>query len=157
MKRCQGGKSPREWGQGLILGVLSPQTPAKCCYGLKAWDLASGEVLHTLEGHTGGVTEVKVTADGTRAVSVSRDSTLVSWGLESGTRVAAFAGDAPMTAVVLARDGRTIAAGDNQGRVHFLRIDQALKSPVHPGSIRRRPLRGSISTSRTLTTRHERT
>ena len=37
---------------------------------LKVWDLATGADLDTLEGHTGPVTTVALTRDGTRAVVV---------------------------------------------------------------------------------------
>ena len=38
---------------------------------LRLWDLATGETLRTLEGHTGGVNAVAVLADGSRALSGS--------------------------------------------------------------------------------------
>ena len=50
---------------------------------LRIWDLESGQLLRTLEGHLGGV-EVAVTPDGRRVVSGSKDKTLRVWDLESG-------------------------------------------------------------------------
>ncbi len=38
---------------------------------LKVWDLATGQAVHSLQGHTSGVTGVAVTADGRFAVSAS--------------------------------------------------------------------------------------
>ena len=40
-------------------------------------------MLHTLEGHTGWVNAVFVTADGRRCVSASRDGTLRIWDMSS--------------------------------------------------------------------------
>ena len=54
---------------------------------LKVWDVESGEVLRTLEGHTKGVSGVALTLDGLRAVSASGDNTLKVWDVESGKPV----------------------------------------------------------------------
>ena len=43
---------------------------------LRLWDLASGALLRTLEGHTDVVEAVAVTADGSSVVSGSWDKTL---------------------------------------------------------------------------------
>ena len=49
---------------------------------LRVWDLASGQCLHVLEGHTDEVTAVAV-AEG-RVVSGSRGQTLRVWDLAFG-------------------------------------------------------------------------
>jgi len=46
------------------------------------WDLATGNFLRTLEGHTKSVRSVAVTADG-KVVSASSDKTLKVWNLAS--------------------------------------------------------------------------
>ena len=51
---------------------------------LKVWDLETGRVLRTLEGHSHFVYGVAVTPDGKRAVSASADKTLKVWDLETG-------------------------------------------------------------------------
>jgi WD40 repeat protein len=51
---------------------------------IKVWDLDSGRALRTLEGHSDGVNEVTVTADGQCAVSESVDKTVKFWDLETG-------------------------------------------------------------------------
>ena len=43
---------------------------------LRLWDLATGETLRTLEGHTSAVNAVAALADGRRAISGSDDHTL---------------------------------------------------------------------------------
>ena len=49
---------------------------------LKVWDLRTGVVVRTLDGHTSGVTGVALTSDGKVAVSASHDHTQV-WRLGS--------------------------------------------------------------------------
>ena len=90
---------------------------------LKVWDLRTGEVLRTLEGHTGGVNDVAITPDGKTAVSASSDATLKVWDLKSGLEIAGFHGDSILRACDIPPDGKTIVAGEATGRMHFLRLE----------------------------------
>jgi len=51
---------------------------------VKVWEMESGRLLRSLEGHTGGVNAVVVSPDGRTIVSGSRDSTVKVWDAESG-------------------------------------------------------------------------
>ena len=53
--------------------------------------LDSGRELRTLDGHSGCVYGVAVTADGQRAVSASEDKTLKVWELDSGRELRTLA------------------------------------------------------------------
>jgi WD40 repeat protein len=86
---------------------------------LKVWHLETGRELRTLEGHSAEVYGVAVSPDGRWAVSASEDHTLKVWDLETGTPLATFTCDAPARCCAFA-DSRTIIAGDDVGRVHFL-------------------------------------
>jgi WD40 repeat protein len=88
---------------------------------LKLWDLASGRLLQTLQGHTDRVWAMTVLADGRRAVSASDDNTLKLWSLETGTVLTTFYGDAPYCCVGAMDDSRVVA-GDAFGRLHILTI-----------------------------------
>jgi len=70
---------------------------------------------------------VAITPDGRHAVSASSDSTLRVWDLESLGEIATFTGESPMwSCCAVEPDGRTtIVAGDESGRVHFLRLVEA--------------------------------
>jgi WD40 repeat protein len=100
---------------------------------LRVWDLESGQTMRTLEGHNALVFAVAVTPDGHRAVSASYDRTLRMWDLESGEEIMAFSGESHMFRCAFAPDGRTIIAGDELGRVHFLRLVEADKTKPPTG------------------------
>ncbi|MFB2969677.1 NB-ARC domain-containing protein [Aerosakkonema sp. BLCC-F183] len=90
---------------------------------LKVWDLSSGEERKTLTGHTNWVRAVAIAPDGKFAVSASDDNTLKIWDLASGKDIATFAGDSVLDCCAIAPDGVTIVAGEESGRVHFLRLE----------------------------------
>jgi len=90
---------------------------------LKVWDIESGKLIRTLEGHAGGIYAIALTADGGRAVSASYDQTLKVWDIKNGKMIASFTGDSAMISCALSTDGRTIIAGEASGRVHFLRLE----------------------------------
>ena len=92
---------------------------------LKFAILMAGAGLPALEWPSRQVTGVVVTADGRRAVSGGGDRAIVAWNLANGTRLAAFQAEAAVTHVTLASDGTTIVAGDQGGRLYFLRFENA--------------------------------
>ncbi|MEG4854677.1 WD40 repeat domain-containing protein [Microcoleus sp. B5-D4] len=89
---------------------------------LKVWDLTTEKEEFTLTGHSDWVKLVAVTADGKRAISGSRD-TLKVWDLTTGNIIASFMSDNPIASCAIAPDGVTIVAGDESGRVYFLRLE----------------------------------
>ena len=90
---------------------------------LLVWDINSGTLLRTLKGHTASVRAVAIAPDGKRAVSVSYDKTLKVWDITSGQLSTSFQIDSPVLTCTIAPDGITIAAGEESGRVHFLRLE----------------------------------
>ena len=107
------------------------------------WDLEGRQTVHTLEGHTAcinamtttpdglrvmsALNAVAITSDARRAVWASQDHTLRVWDLESGKEMAIFTAESEMWSCAVTSDGRTIIAGDESGRVHFLRLVEADK------------------------------
>ena len=91
-------------------------------HSLRVWDLKSGQMVQLLKGHTEWVAGLAITPDGHQAVSASYDCTLRLWDLATGEEAMAFSGESHMFRCAIAPDGRTIIAGDDSGRVHFLRL-----------------------------------
>jgi WD40 repeat protein len=90
---------------------------------LKVWDIGTGRLIWTLEGHTFGVNAVSLTPDGKQAVSASEDKTLKVWDVSSGQLITSFQGESSMLTCAIAPDAVTIAAGEESGRIHFLRLE----------------------------------
>ncbi|WP_445174333.1 WD40 repeat domain-containing protein [Microcoleus sp.] len=90
---------------------------------LKLWDINTGKTLRTLFGHTNLVSSVAVLPNGLGAISTSWDGTLKLWNLQSGDIIASLVGDSPLDACAVTPDAVTIVAGEQLGRVHFLRLE----------------------------------
>ena len=82
-----------------------------------------GPLLRTLEGHSDSVEAVAIAPDGKTAVSASWDDTLKVWDLKFGIEVANFHGESWFFSCDISPDGKTIVAGEESGRMHFLRIE----------------------------------
>jgi WD40 repeat protein len=89
---------------------------------LHIWDVESGRKLRTLVGHTGKVNAVTISADGRRAVSGADDQTVRAWDVENGRWLTTLTADSAINGCALTSDGRTIAVGEQSGRIHFLRL-----------------------------------
>jgi WD40 repeat protein len=110
---------------------------------LKLWDLGTGALVATLEGHAAGVSACAVTPDGRRMVSASGDQTLKVWDLASGTCLLTHHANAAYTALIAL--ATAIVAGDATGAVSFFDLPPANAPPAntppsHPQE-KRRPLR----------------
>jgi WD40 repeat protein len=79
--------------------------------------------LATFRRHSSAVNAVAITPDGKQGVSASWDDTLKLWDLATGKVLATFTGDGGMHSCGMASDGVTVVAGDNSGRVYFLRLE----------------------------------
>ena len=59
-----------------IISLLSSTVVASCCYCCRVWDMESGQLRSTLEGHTEEVTSMALSPDGRTLVSGSLDKTI---------------------------------------------------------------------------------
>jgi WD40 repeat protein/serine/threonine protein kinase len=101
----------------------------------KLWDAASGSELHTIKGHTAGISSAAFLAGG-RLLTGSKDGTVAQWEVATGQEVRpgislapaedrdAF--DTPVRAIVLTRDGRQLLTlsddTKDSGRQSVLRL-----------------------------------
>ena len=85
------------------------------------WNLETGAALHILAEHTDEVHGATVCANGRRALSWSRDWSLIIWDLETVRMIARFIGDAPIDPAFEAQNNLFVA-GDFNGAVHILEL-----------------------------------
>src|SRR5262245_16954857 len=81
---------------------------------LKLWDVASRQLLATLEGHRTSVRAVAFSPDGKTLASGSIDTTLKLWDVASHQLLATLEGHSDsVSAVAFSPDGKTLASGSN--------------------------------------------
>jgi WD40 repeat protein len=93
----------------------------------KAILLAAGrsEPLAVLEGHTAGVADAAYTPDGRRIITVGGDSTARVWDARTGAKLGTFAWPVgKLSAVAVAPDGLTAAAGGEKGQIVVWDVDE---------------------------------
>jgi tetratricopeptide (TPR) repeat protein len=85
---------------------------------VKVWDVATGQELHTLKGHTGEVNSVAFSPDGQRLASASLDRMVKVWDVVTGQGVLTLPGHADsVNSVVFSPDGQRLASGGKDGTV----------------------------------------
>jgi WD40 repeat protein len=81
-------------------------------YTIKLWDLDTGREVRRLEGHSGTVYAVALSADGKRLLSGSLDGTARLWDMDTGNETALFdSRSGPIYAVAFAADGTILTGG----------------------------------------------
>jgi WD40 repeat protein len=94
---------------------------------LKVWDVANGQELRTLAGHSGSVNGLALSGAGRRAVSASTDKAVKVWDVESGRELFALEGHTLWVhGVALSGDGRwaVSASGDTTLKLWDLKTGQ---------------------------------
>lgn len=89
---------------------------------LLLWDVNSGAVVRSFEGHTDEVNGCVFSPDGRHVLSVSDDCTLRLWSVASGHELARWTTDTPLLCCAIGPNNETVIAGDNMGGLHFLSI-----------------------------------
>ena len=75
---------------------------------MKVWDVASGQALRTLKGHTTPVRSVAFSPDGTRLATSSADNEVKVWHAASGQELRTLQGPS----VAFSPDGMQPGAGE---------------------------------------------
>ncbi len=106
---------------------------------MRLWDLATGKLLRTFEGHREGVLSVAISPDGRRALSGSYDKTLRLWDLATGKLLRTFEGHTDwVESVAISPDGRRALSGsrDETLRLWDLATGKLLRTfEGHTGSV----------------------
>ena len=91
---------------------------------LRMFELPHGRQLQRLVGHTGPVWDIDLLEDADLLASGSEDKSVRVWKRSSGTPVATFRGESPITCVRIGHvdGGVVVAAGEVSGRVHVLQL-----------------------------------
>jgi WD40 repeat protein len=105
---------------------------------IKVWGLAHGQApteLHTLTGHADWVFCVKISPDGTKIASCSRDETVRIWSVQTGEELQTLRGhEGEVMCVAWSPDSRLVASG---GEDKTVRVCDAVG-----GTQATQPLRG---------------
>ena len=93
---------------------------------ITVWDVAEGEKLFTLEGHTGAILGLAFSPDGKRLVSGGIDRILRVWDMETGEPVhEGYDGNSfRIQAVAVSPDGEIIISGDRDNVVKLWKMDE---------------------------------
>jgi WD40 repeat protein len=82
----------------------------------RIWDAVTGQLLQTLSGHEGFVTDVEFSPDGKRLVTGSGDNTAKVWDILTGQELLTLKGHMTMLFwVEFSPDGTRIATGSTDG------------------------------------------
>ncbi|HEX4591338.1 MAG TPA: hypothetical protein VH120_15485, partial [Gemmataceae bacterium] len=79
---------------------------------LRIWDLATGTLVRSCEGHTQPITSVSFSKDGKTIVTSGHDGTVRFWETETGKEVKKFTMPRAVTEfAALSDDGKTLVCG----------------------------------------------
>jgi WD40 repeat protein len=113
--------------QYVPFAVLSPDGKTCACpataygdYGVRRWDLATGQELPKLEGHNGSVVAIAFSPDGKVLASASADSTVRLWDAKTHKLLATLRGHTDRLAcIAFSSDGRTLGSGGRDKAVRL--------------------------------------
>jgi WD40 repeat protein len=100
---------------------------------IKIWNCSTGELLHTLNGHSRTVTSLAIDPFGHLLASGSYDGTIKIWNLHTGQllhtlEVRNARGDAVYVfSVAFSTDGQTIISGGDDGTVKIWQVTKRVK------------------------------
>ena len=77
-----------------------------------------------LRGHTYPVFPVHCSPDGQYVATGDSGGTIKVWDVRSGKELTSFVAEGSITSIDISPDGTIVIAGENTGRVHFLKLEK---------------------------------
>jgi WD40 repeat protein len=107
---------------------------------VRQWDVASGELVHTLGGHTAGILGISFSPDGQLLASASTDCTVGLWRLSDARLLHSLQGhQGPVNGLAFSPDGQVIASagglGDGTVRLWDVSKGALLETIAIPGKV----------------------
>jgi WD40 repeat protein len=82
---------------------------------IKVWNIVTGELLHTLRGHTSPVMSFAITSDNSKVISSSTDMRINVWDVNTGKLLWRYRFDSYMMSINSFRDVDLIVMVDRLG------------------------------------------
>lgn len=83
---------------------------------VRLWNLDTGVLIRSMDGHDNAITDVVYTPDGRTVVSASTDNTVIQWNISNGSRLATFkAHAASVWGVDVSADGARLLSASFDG------------------------------------------
>jgi WD40 repeat protein len=105
---------------------------------IKVWDYEKGEQLRTFGNHAKQITRLVFKGKTSEILTCSGDQTVRFWNVDNGGAGLAFGGNKDFVyAVAVSPDGKTVAAGGEEGVVYLYNgtNGQVIKALVPPGAV----------------------
>ncbi len=88
---------------------------------IRVWDVATGQLVHQLEGHTGFVCKLAFTRDGRRLISAATDQTIRFWDTGTWTESKVLRGHTDeVHAVAISETAHLVASTSKDGDLFFV-------------------------------------
>ena len=99
---------------------------------IKLWNVKTGNLLQTLNGHSSPVCSVVYSPDGQTLASGSDDNTIKLWNVKTGKLLQTLTGHSnPVCSVVYSPDGQTLASGSDDNTIKIWQVAEFIsKAPV---------------------------
>ncbi len=95
---------------------------------IKVWNLATGEEIYTLIGHSNRVNVLAISPDGQKLVSGSDDNTIKVWSLDTGRKIRTLKGHSDSVhALAITADGKTLVDGSDDNTIKVWNLDTGRK------------------------------
>lgn len=92
---------------------------------VRIWELKTGRLMLTLEGHENEVWRLALSPDGTTLASGGRDARVMLWNIHSGRLHRTFSAPGLVTALDFSLDGAWLAVGSTSQQAHLYRVSNA--------------------------------